>query len=358
MKTGKNKISDSIIKNWRMKFKNLTVLLMIICLSFVNISCGSDSAVSSNAGKDNNSTAASDSSANALDYSITDNWAYYVNSPVNDVDIFFIAPTAGHDDSMNMKMDDDSYKEAFVGATAMEKGIYDTDTNFYAPYYRQVSLECYALSTEEQEKYLQYAYSDVEAAFDYYMKNINNGRPYILAGFSQGADMVKRLIESDKNVNDKMIAAYAIGWYFTEEDLVNYPTLKMAEGESDTGVIVSFCSEDVNYNGNNIIAPKKTIGINPLNWKTDGTIATSEENTGACFTDYSGAIKTEIKGLCGAYLDSARGTLKVTGVTPTEYPAYLTFLEDGNYHLYDYQFFYRNLQENVKVRIAAYKAKN
>ena len=289
-----------------------------------------------------------------IDYSNADNWAYYVDNPEHDVDVFFIAPTSGHDESYLMSMEDEEYKAAFVGATAMEKGIYDTEADFYAPFYRQVTLECYDLPESEQEKYLEMAYKDVERAFNYYMKNINQGRPYILAGFSQGADMVKRLIENDKKIDDKMIAAYAIGWNFTEDDLKKYPSLKMAQGEEDTGVIISFCSEAPDYNGNNIIAPEKTIGINPLNWKTDDTVALKEENKGACFTDYSGAILTETAGLCGAYLDPERGTLKVTDVSPADYPAYLSFLEDGNYHLYDYQFFYRNLQENVENRIDAY----
>lgn len=32
----------------------------------------------------------------------------------------------------------------------------------------------------------------------------------------------------------------------------------------------------------------------------------------------------------------------------------LPIFSDGIYHLYDYQFFYRNLQENVEVRLNAY----
>ncbi len=74
-------------------------------------------------------------------------------------------------------------------------------------------------------------------------------------------------------------------------------------------------------------------------------------NLGACFTDYSGAVTTEIPELTGAYLDPVRGALKVTDVTPQEYPAGLSIFEDGVYHLYDYQFFYRNLEENVGVRM-------
>ena len=33
-----------------------------------------------------------------------------------------------------------------------------------------------------------------------------------------------------------------------------------------------------------------------------------------------------------------------------------TRFEEGVYHLYDYQFFYRNLEENVQARLAAYLA--
>lgn len=289
-----------------------------------------------------------------VDYSDAENWAYYPEGLEHDVDVFFIAPTSGSDKDFNMKMDDEGYKAAFVGATTMEKGIYASKADFYAPYYRQVSLECYDLPENEREKYLKIAYKDIEDAFSYYMKNINNGRPYILAGFSQGGDMIKRLLEDNEYIDERMIAAYAIGWSFTEADVKKYPDIKMAQREDDIGVVVSFCSEAPEYNGVNIVAPEKTIGINPLNWKTDGTVAAKDENLGACFTNYSGVILREDKRLCGAYLDENRGTLKVTDITPDEFPAGLSFLEDGNYHLYDYQFFYRNLQENVEKRISAY----
>ena len=92
--------------------------------------------------------------------------------------------------------------------------------------------------------------------------------------------------------------------------------------------------------------------------KTDETPADKTLNKGACFTDYSGEITEEIPELTGAYIDPVRGALKVTDVTPEEYPASLSIFEDGVYHLYDYQFFYRNLLENVNVRTEAYLSEN
>lgn len=58
--------------------------------------------------------------------------------------------------------------------------------------------------------------------------------------------------------------------------------------------------------------------------------------------------------MTGAYIDPERGALKVTDVSPEDYTAALSFLQEGEYHIYDYQFFYRNLQENVKKRVEAY----
>ena len=103
-----------------------------------------------------------------------------------------------------------------------------------------------------------------------------------------------------------------------------------------------------------IPAGVKTLSINPLNWRTDSGKAEKELNLGACFTDYEGKITEEIPALTGAYLDAERGALKVTDIDPEIYQATLPILGSGVYHLYDYQFFYRNLQKNVQQRMQAY----
>ena len=77
----------------------------------------------------------------------------------------------------------------------MERGIYEDSTRMYAPYYRQAAMKIYDLTVEERQPYLELAYSDVSDAFAWYLENENEGRPIILAGFSQGADMCYRLLE-------------------------------------------------------------------------------------------------------------------------------------------------------------------
>ena len=292
-------------------------------------------------------------------YAQAENWAYLEVDKTADADVFFICPTVygGDEDSFNMPMDDEDAKSDFLGAANMEKGIYDSDARFFAPYYRQAGLNVYELPTEDREEYLALAYADIKDAFLYYLEHYNNGRPIILAGFSQGGDMSIRLLKDcfAEEVNELLVACYAIGWSVSEEDLEQYPHLRFASGENDTGVIISFNSEAESVTDSLMIpAGTHTLAINPLNWKTDSTPAGKEENLGACFTDYSGNIITEIPQLTGAYIDPQRGALKVPDVTPEEYPPVLSIFSDGIYHLYDYQFFYRNLQENVEVRLNAY----
>ena len=157
-------------------------------------------------------------------YAQAGNWAYLEVDKTTDADVFFICPTVygGDEDSFNMPMDDEDAKSDFLGAANMEKGIYDSDARFFAPYYRQAGLNVYELPAEDREEYLARAYADIKDAFLYYLEHCNNGRPIILAGFSQGGDMSIRLLKdcfAEEEVNELLVACYAIGWSVSEEDL-------------------------------------------------------------------------------------------------------------------------------------------
>ena len=161
----------------------------------------------------------------------------------------------------------------------------------------------------------------------------------------------------DETLSRRLIACYAVGWRLTDRELSEFPHLKPAQAADDLGVIVMFNSEAPEV-ADSLIVPEgtATAAINPLNWRTDAAPAERSLNLGACFTDYSGRILREEAAFCGAYLDPVRGTLKVTGVDAADWPPVLEIFSEGVYHLYDYQFFYRNLQENVRLRTERYLA--
>ena len=292
------------------------------------------------------------------DYSDTSSWAYYAEGEGKDVDLFLICPTVdmGEEGNLSMSLDDEETKAAFIGALNMERGIYEDTAAMYAPFYRQMTFPVYEARIAEEGEHLQIAYSDVEDAFLYYIENINSGRPFILAGFSQGAQLVLMLLEehfADPWLQERLVAAYCIGWKVTEADLEAYPHLRMAEREDDTGVIVSFNTEAEGiYDSIIVPAGVRTLSINPLSWRTDSALADRSLNKGGCLTDYSGAVVEEIPFMTGTYIDPERGTLRAVDIEPGEYENGL--FPSGVYHLYDYQFFFRNLEENVATRADAW----
>lgn len=295
-----------------------------------------------------------------VDYAQEENWAWLGIGQDKAADVFLVCPTVDMKDEFNMSMTDEATKANFLGALNMERGIYEDSARLFAPYYRQAAMKVYSLTQQEREPYMALAYRDVSDAFSYYLENLNQGRPIILAGSSQGADMCYRLMEEyfgEEALADRLVAVYAIGWPLTQEMTEKYPQLKPAQSADDLGTVISFECEAEEVTDSFIIPQDmKALSINPLNWKTDSTPASKEENLGACFTDYSGSIVMDAGALCGGYLDEARGVLKVTDVSPSDYPAIVPGLPEGAYHIYDYQFFFRNLQDNVTLRVDAYQA--
>lgn len=299
-------------------------------------------------------------SAQEPDYADNGSWAYWRVGESKPADLFIVCPTVdlGTGGNKNMSLADEQTKASFVGALNMQRGIYDADCRMYAPYYRQATLADYTLPAQEAAPYFDLAYSDVRAAFMYYMQHENNGRPFVLSGFSQGAEMCLRLLkEFGKTdfVQDNMIACYAIGWRFTPQEAEQYPYIRPAQSADDLGTVIIFNSEAPEVTAS-LMVPQgaKSFCINPLNWRTDAKAAAKTLNAGACFTDYSGSIVREVPQLTGCYIDTERGVLKVTDVDKKDYPPVLSVFTDGVYHLYDYQFFYRNLQQNVNFRVKSF----
>jgi uncharacterized protein YneF (UPF0154 family) len=63
------------------------------------------------------------------------------------------------------------------------------------------------------------------------LNNYNNGRPFILAGHSQGSNILLYLLseymKDNPKVYDRMIAAYVIGYSVTDQYLSENPHLNL-----------------------------------------------------------------------------------------------------------------------------------
>lgn len=330
-----------------------TILPLSLMLSFL-ISCEQDTIVPQEETVENSTVISTKTYENQT------NWAYYASeiSDANpEVDCFFISPTVYSAGSgpLLMSLENAPVKQEFLATVTAHKGLYEEKTRFFSPYYSQVAIEVYYMPEEEREIYLNQAYEAVREAFLYYYEVENQGRPFILAGFSQGADMCLRLLKEFNQLNfDQMVACYAIGWGVTEAEIEAFPQLKMAESSNDLGVIISYNTEAEGVE-TSVMVPEKTLSINPLSWNISSDYAPKTLNLGACYTDFNGNVVAEFPEFTGAYICPDRGTLIVDEhITAQDFPAGPSLFQPGVFHLYDTTFFYRNLQENVQERIETF----
>jgi len=240
-----------------------------------------------------------------------------------------------------------------------QASVFESNTTIFAPYYRQMSTKVDmsggGLATDT-DKFKQGAL-DVLNAFNYYIENLNNNRPFIIAGHSQGTmaliELIKNRFGDDQILHNRLIAAYLIGYTVTNQDLLE-TDLTPAQNATDVGVVVTYNTQSVTSEGGSILMDG-ALCINPLNWKTDNTFADTLLNLGAMFfNDESGIFIRKENHYCDAQIDMETGALLTT--IPTADADTLVFgtNTEGVYHRYDYSFWYRNLQQNVSDRIDAY----
>ena len=311
----------------------LSHLTGIACLLLALVSCEKDS-----------SAPASDT----IDYS--DNRCWFENkqdATGKDVDLFYVVPTCIWDytDSLgqtrhHMDIFNTEQRALTDPSIQLAKSVLADSCNFFSPYYRQISMDSWlTLDTALIEERFKLAYQDVADAFHYYMEHDNQGKPFILAGHSQGAKAVIELLkrEMTPDISRKLIATYAIGYTVTPEELAGYSTLRPAQDSIDTGVLIGF---------NSVTRPDavlplfrdNVVCINPVNWRSDATPATS----------YQGFTVAQ---------DTTIHTLIVTGIDEEQYfiPSVAALLPKGNLHVQEFNLYNEDLRKNVLQRIRAFR---
>ena len=350
------------------------------------------------------------------DYAQAKNWETLPNASQS-VDVFFVYPTTytasstlgpvwtpGWNQTLAQAYDDTGIKTQITSKTGVFAAA---GTNLYVPYFQQASgldvLNALLFSNTPQNANaanaaMQVAYRDVANAFDYYLSHFNkdmngNPRPFILAGHSQGSNLLLMLLEdkfSDPALRKQLVAAYVIGWSITSDDMNSYPASLGQVGicgrpsTRQTGCIVTYNTQA--YAGDWTMDPgtpkvgmvqKNAYSVNPLTWVASGpgemeaTGAPASANMGAVF--YQGQLgplpavtyilnpdtgdsTCEIASYTGAQNEDGALVINPLALaTPAIHsnlkPPYdqLQF-----FHNYDYSFFYRNLEQNVIDRISAY----
>jgi hypothetical protein len=311
--------------------------------------------------------------ASITDYGDPDNWlacppalsATHGVSP-KAVDVFFVYPTSWRNtggiplaDIGNPEMRQWADYYLKTRASALE-----TVGNIYAPFYRQLD-SAYLLSSDPgkiKQPYWAAPFADVIAAFDYYIRRHNAGRPFVLFGHSQGSLALQCLLftymRDHPEVYSRMVAAYTIGTVWTAEDYAAHPWLKPARFSSDVGVVIAYNTEASHVDGANPFAAAQAVTINPLSWTQTTAHIPRTRSLGSVIAAPDGTL-TAVSQMADARYEPSRGTIICTTVDREAFssaPASRAYFPIGVLHENDIPLYYFDLRHNAVERTRAFLA--
>lgn len=266
---------------------------------------------------------------------------------LKDVDVFYVHPTiyqkgklwnAGLDmEKINRKVDKYPVR--------LQASVFNASCRVFAPRYRQAVVDVFYHESADGEKALDLAYSDVKRAFEFYLKNHNQGRPFIIAGHSQGTHHTRRLLREMIDTTDlrkQLVAAYVIG--FTLVDTL-YTNLEICSSPEQTGCYVTWMTYKQGF------MPKGrwhlgTQSINPLTWKLDTTLVTVDEFSS---TVVFNPKKIRTRPISVRIADIGGNVLWVKTKAPW-------FRMMKNLHVADYGLFYMEIRQNVADKVKSFRS--
>jgi hypothetical protein len=282
-------------------------------------------------------------------------------------DLFFVYPTSHFSPfSWNEKLKAERAAKKGEWAVLAQASIFAPFTRVYAPFYRQATLASF-WDNENGRKARDLAYTDVLRAFDAYTQHYNHERPIILAGHSQGAEHLSRLLHdrfSGKELKNRLVAAYIVGRPFPLSALhKTLPDIPVCADSKQTGCLVGWSSGSKGTSPARLkrhtdwhdgtmfheVRPEEpTLCVNPLTWRNDNLPADVSLHLGARFPDQK---RHQVVTLFDEKLDAVCQD-GILFLTPP--PRSLPYVWDGNYHLHDFSLYYENVRANALERIQSF----
>ncbi|HEY4070643.1 MAG TPA: DUF3089 domain-containing protein [Sphingomicrobium sp.] len=286
---------------------------------------------------------------------------------VGNAAVFFIHPTTYLlDDRWNAPLeasgDTEFRTHLFIQSQA---SAFNGVGQVWAPLYRQAAYGAFLLKSEDARKALDFAYRDVSAAFDEFLKEAGD-RPIILAGHSQGALHLERLLReriAGKPLAKRVVAAYAVGWPISITADLPALGLPACATPDQAGCLLSWMSFGEPANPSLILEQwSKTSGltggkrrrddilcVNPITGTPNGA-APPEANAGTLVPTADLRSATLTAQTVGAHCDN--GLLLLSGSIPQLGPF---VLPGNNYHVYDYALFWSAIRRDAQRRSAAWR---
>lgn len=301
----------------------------------------------------------------ATDYALAQNWAQVPATVDKPVDVFYVYPTvwsktSPSDPDVN-NIDNASMHQGVAAILPMHATVFEQSANVWAPYYRQADGKTtLSMSFDQsQELIAGVPKQDVFAAFDYYIKHDNGGRPFIILAHSQGSNVVAYLLadymKAHPDVYARMIAAYVPGYSFTDVYFAANPHLHFAQGPTDTGVVIAWNTESPQFAGQNPVmtAPGEAQVMNPITYTHGTETVPATASLGSYMPGANGLQK--IADYADATLDATNGVIRCSTVDAASMTDSSGVFPLGVYHPFDISLYYYDLRANGAARIEAWQ---
>ncbi|MHA6318041.1 DUF3089 domain-containing protein [Altererythrobacter sp. CAU 1778] len=235
----------------------------------------------------------------------------------------------------------------------------------WAPRYRQASIGAFLTDKPEAQMALDAAYRDVEQAFDYFLATVGEDKPIVIAGHSQGALHILRLMKdrvAGTPLQARVAAIYPVGWPVSVTHDLPALGAPACASANQPGCIMSWSSFAEPAEPEQLMETyAKSIGFdgqprgsdmivcsNPLLGRIGGE-AQASANLGTLVPNEDLSDGELVAGAVPARCDE-RGLLLI-GDPPEMGSA---VLPGNNYHVYDIPLFWSNLRTDVERRVKAW----
>lgn len=166
------------------------------------------------------------------------------------VDCFYVYPTVDLGTTAENKDFAAIDRELILDPLLAQAAPLRSICKLYAPLYRQASIGAYLGDAATLEEKLEIAYTDIQAAFEYYEANFAQGRPLLLVGHSQGSMMttklIQRMVDMDADLRSRLVAtvlAGALGYYQTPTDgmaMGSFQNVPLCTSAEENGCVLTF----------------------------------------------------------------------------------------------------------------------
>jgi hypothetical protein len=287
------------------------------------------------------------------------------------VAVFFVHPTSYiARDAWNASLDDQTSRDrASLFVRGMASPFNEAEA-LWAPRYRQAAVGAFLTAKPEATQAIDLAYRDVLAAFEVFNRNLPEGRPFALAGHSQGAFLLRRLLRdriAGTPLAERLVGAWAIGWPVSLDHDLPRMGVPACDHADQAGCVVSWLTVADPADTEMLVrAYGRRTGLDGLSVAGSAFLCTNPltgtPNAGSDASANLGTLVPDFKAGGGALMPgvvpAACGPdhfLHIGEPPKLDMGPYV--LPGNNYHLYDMTLFWANLRADFERRVAAWQTR-